>query len=166
MPIVSCKFCTKEFYTKPNWIKMGSGKYCSRICARTASRKGKMIDCFQCGKSVYKSLKDLRLSKSKKYFCGKKCSLEWLNAYQFGKNHKNWKHGQTAYKTILIKNNILPFCRLCRKKDKRILLAHHRDENRRNNEMKNLIWLCYNCHFLVHHYENVKNKLFKKYANR
>ncbi len=164
MPIVACKLCRKKFYTKPNWIKMGNGKYCSLVCARTASRRGKTVNCFQCDKKTYKSLKSLRSSKSKKYFCGKKCSLEWLNAYQFGKNHKNWKHGQTAYKTILIRGSILAFCCLCGKKDKRILLVHHVDENRKNNEIHNLTWLCYNCHFLVHHYENVKNKLLKKHA--
>jgi predicted HNH restriction endonuclease len=26
------------------------------------------------------------------------------------------------------------------------------DKNRKNNKIKNLIWLCRNCHFLIHNY--------------
>ncbi|MBI4281264.1 HNH endonuclease [Candidatus Uhrbacteria bacterium] len=37
-------------------------------------------------------------------------------------------------------------------KNNRVLLVHHIDENRKNNVLSNLVWLCRNCHFLVHKY--------------
>jgi predicted HNH restriction endonuclease len=29
--------------------------------------------------------------------------------------------------------------------------VHHIDKDRTNNTLKNLAWLCHNCHYLVHH---------------
>jgi predicted HNH restriction endonuclease len=40
-----------------------------------------------------------------------------------------------------------------------MLIVHHVDENRSNNDPENLIWLCYNCHHLVHNYQKEKAKL-------
>jgi predicted HNH restriction endonuclease len=43
-------------------------------------------------------------------------------------------------------------CVLCKVSDKRILAVHHKDNNRKNNKVENLVWLCHNCHILVHHF--------------
>jgi predicted HNH restriction endonuclease len=51
---------------------------------------------------------------------------------------------------------------LCGKDDKRIIAVHHIDKNRSNNKLKNLAWLCYNCHFLVHHYSEIREKFLLK----
>lgn len=42
-------------------------------------------------------------------------------------------------------------CFRCRVSDIRVLAVHHADENRTNNGVENLIWLCHNCHYLIHH---------------
>jgi 5-methylcytosine-specific restriction endonuclease McrA len=47
-------------------------------------------------------------------------------------------------------------CKRCGTEDKRVLEAHHIDSNRKNNTIQNLVWLCRNCHHLVH---NHKEKL-------
>ena len=158
MPIVSCKICTKKFYTKPSWLKNGSGIYCSIKCRGLAKRKGEFILCSMCGKRVYKSLQNLKRSKSGKYFCGRACSLLWLSTQQVGNKHGNWKGGEYSYRDILNRSKMKIKCMLCDKDDKRILTIHHIDKNRRNNSLKNLAWLCYNCHFLVHHSIEVKQK--------
>lgn len=41
-------------------------------------------------------------------------------------------------------------CTRCGISDERILLKHHIDRNRKNNDIKNLQTLCYNCHKLAH----------------
>ncbi len=163
MPVIPCKICGKSFYTKPNWLERGKGKYCSIDCAGKARRRGKMFSCFSCKRQVYKSLREIKRSIGGKFFCSKACSLSYLNQNQFGENHGNWKHGTFAYKTVIRKHKLLPFCRLCNKKDGRILVVHHIDKDRKNNSIENLTWLCFNCHFLVHHYQTsgflLKSKL-------
>lgn len=152
MPIVACGFCKKEFYTKPNWLKIGHGKYCSIRCRGLAKRKGKLVRCDTCSKEIYKPLKSIRNSQTGKLFCSKKCSLDWRNSYFTRERHPNWKTGEFSYKQHILRVGVKAYCRLCQKKDRRILLVHHLDKNRSNNVLSNLTWLCYNCHFLVHNY--------------
>lgn len=153
MPIVKCKFCNSQFYAKPNWIKQGWGKYCSRKCHYEGKRRGKFVSCFICKKEIYRIPKALRASKSKKYFCNKTCQTLWRNKEFSGIHHANWKGGaHINYKKLLIKNKIKPICKLCNCRDDRVLVVHHLDKNRKHNNIKNLIWLCHNCHHLVHCY--------------
>lgn len=160
MPTVKCKICNKEFYAKPNWLKKGWGKYCSLKCTYKDREKGKIIKCHICGKNAYKSPKALKGSRSKKFFCGKSCQTIWRNSAVFaGKNHSNWKGGEFTYKNIIARSDKPKICTLCKETDKRILVVHHLDKNRKNNKLKNLIWLCFNCHFLVHHYKAKRDKL-------
>lgn len=151
MPIVTCKICKKEFYGKPFFLKQGHAKYCSVYCVKIGRRTGSIIDCNVCGKKVYKTAKELRLSKSKKYFCTKSCQTIWRNSVFIGPKHANWKEGLHAYRSVMLRNHIPKICRLCNSSDERILAVHHIDRNRRNNAISNLAWLCHNCHFLVHH---------------
>lgn len=162
MTNVECKKCGKAFYAKPNWIKRGSGKYCSRPCAQIASRKGEFKKCAVCRKETYKPLRQIQQSKSGRHFCGKACRLFWLLNKQFGKDHANWRHGRSAYKGMLIRHKVKRACVFCGKTDKRILVAHHIDKDRQNNTIKNLCWLCLNCHYLVHNYPDTGQTLLKK----
>ena len=155
MPIVSCKICGKEFYTKPFWLKRGYGNYCSPKCQYEGRRNGRTIKCHICGKETYKSLAKLKNSKSKKYFCGKSCQTQWRNSVFVGPKHANWVHGRQSYKSVLTRHKIPAVCGVCRTKDRRVLAAHHMDRNRDNNKVSNLRWLCHNCHHLVHHYNVV-----------
>lgn len=160
MPIALCKICKKEFYAKPNWIKRGFGKYCSRECTHKSQYNGKTLICFICQKEIYRPLKQLANSKSKKYFCSKSCQTIWRNSVVYvGQNHPNWKYGESTYKSTLIKHGTEPICKLCNLKDMRMLVVHHIDNNRRNNKISNLTWLCHNCHHLVHHHP-MENKKF------
>ena len=121
-------------------------------------KNGKVVRCFICKKETYKTQKALRHSKSKKYFCGKSCQTIWRNSIMYvGENHANWKDGRYTYRDRMMRHKIPQICKKCKTKDKRILAVHHRDKNRKNNELSNLIWLCHNCHFLVHHYQEERN---------
>ncbi len=162
MPLVNCLLCENKFYAKPNWLKIGHGKYCSRACSSFAKRKGKKVECFLCSQMVYKSLKSIKNSKSGNLFCSKKCSISWHNSYYAQEKHKNWKTGEFSYKRHVLRNGIKAYCRLCNKSDQRILLVHHLDKNRKNNNLENLTWLCHNCHFLIHQYNREEEFLIKE----
>ena len=151
MPIVSCKICGKDFYTKPNWLKRGHGKYCSRKCQFKAQRKGSFVKCHKCSREIWRQPHFLLISKI--FFCSKKCMMKWRNEFQKGPNHPNWAGGKYIdYSALMIKRGGRRFCRRCKRKDKRVLLVHHIDGNRGNNDISNLVFLCYNCHYLVHNY--------------
>lgn len=154
---VNCITCNKEFSVKPFWIKKGYGRYCSLDCKYKGTRTGKEIQCFVCGKSVYKPGKDLKRSKSGKFFCDKSCQTAWRNQEFIGPKHANWKNGRHAYRSVLPRNGIEKVCTLCKTTDVRVMAVHHIDQNRKNNDVSNLAWLCHNCHHLVHHHkEEVK----------
>ena len=99
-----------------------------------------------------KTPKALKGSKSGKFFCGKSCQTIWRNGKYIQENHPNWKDGRHSYRGVINRNKVLPICRLCKANDKRVLAVHHIDEDRTNNTIENLAWLCHNCHHLVHRY--------------
>ena len=153
MPIVSCEECLKEFYIKPNRLAKGWGRFCSNECKHLGSRTGQAISCTTCGKPTYKSQKDLRRSKSGSYFCSKSCQTIWRNSVVYtGRDHPNWKGGEYSYRDALSRSEAPKACTKCGSQDSRVLAVHHKDRNRQNNEISNLLWLCHNCHFLVHHF--------------
>ena len=153
MPQVNCKLCSTEFYAKPSWIKNGYGKYCSVPCRHKSQKNGSIFSCHTCSKNVYRSLKNQRSSKSGKYFCSKSCQTLWRNSeVHIGANHPNWTTGQSSYRSRLRRSERVQECKRCLNDDDRILSVHHKDRNRDNNVLSNLIFLCHNCHYLVHKY--------------
>lgn len=151
-----CKICGKNFYAKPSHIKNGWAKYCSQKCQYKGYQTGKLVKCDTCGKEIYRTQKELRCSKSKKFFCNRSCFAIWKNHYiLFGENHPSWKNGQGSYRAIMMRANILPICCNCGIKDIRVLLTHHVDGDRKNNKIKNLKWLCRNCHYLIHNRKTI-----------
>jgi hypothetical protein len=150
MPQVSCKICSKEFYVKPNHLKLGWGKCCSRECSSKTRLKGEYIKCETCGKDVWKVPKDIKRSKSGKFFCNKSCQTKWRNVKYSGENHPLWRGGEIIYRERMLKNKRTPKCKNCGIDDLRVLIVHHKDQNRKNSEINNLVWLCRNCHHLVH----------------
>lgn len=161
MSIVRCKVCLKEFYVKPSHQKLGWGKFCSRDCQWQAQLKGRYVNCFTCGKKIYKAPKALNRSKSGNFFCNKRCQTIWRNQVYVGEKSYNWKNGEKAYRQILKRSDRKMTCFNCKANDKRVLAVHHRDHNRSNNNLSNLIWLCYNCHFLVHHDIELNRKIME-----
>ena len=154
MPIFSCRVCGREAYVKPSHAKNGWGIYCSKVCNYKGQMTGRFFNCYTCGRKTYKSLKSQLGSKSGKFFCSKSCQTLWRNSVYVGSNHGNWRGGNSSYRATLLRAGVLPACKRCQSRDERTLTAHHKDGNRRNNSLTNLIWLCHNCHYLVHHYKS------------
>ncbi|QQG45571.1 MAG: HNH endonuclease [Candidatus Sungiibacteriota bacterium] len=106
-----------------------------------------------CGKSIYRSRADLQKSKSKKYFCNKSCQTIWRNTLQYiGPRHLNWRGGFSSgsYRAFLRRASKEEVCSFCKITDKRVLVVHHKDRNHLNNRISNLMWLCHNCHTVLH----------------
>ena len=154
MPWVKCHICSKDFYAKPRHLKIGWGKYCSDKCKFIAQKKGKSVECSNCGKKVYRALADFVNSKSGLFFCNKSCHCSWANKnLHLGINHPRWNCGKASYKQSFFRNYLgEKKCGRCGLKDKRILVIHHKDKNRKNNLIENLELLCWNCHYLKHEY--------------
>lgn len=152
MAYVNCRLCGKEFYVKPVHLRLGYGKYCSRQCSFEGMRNGKRFECHGCGVEVYRTQKYINASKSKKYFCGKTCQTRWRNSEFSGHRHANWQHGRGSYRNIMKRAGIDVICCLCKSNDERVMIVHHKDVNRKNNKLDNLVWLCRNCHYIVHQY--------------
>jgi len=146
-----CLICGKDIYVKRYHVNKGWGKYCSKKCQFKGQEKGKWLECDYCGKKIYRTPKDFKRSKSKKFFCSVGCHCSWENENRrCGENAPNWISGQTVYRRLLKRYGKAEKCSRCGNSDKRVLVVHHRDSNRKNNQAENLEWLCRNCHCIVH----------------
>ena len=150
MPQKFCKICSKEFHIKPSHLKLGYGKYCSLVCRRRGQLKGRFVICEICNKEVWRTPKALRHSKSKKYFCSKSCQTQWRNKEFTGEKHPNWQGGEFIYQRVMRDHQIPAKCSGCGITNKKVLIVHHKDHNRKNSDISNLTWLCRNCHYLIH----------------
>lgn len=155
MPMVICTICGDGFYAKPRHLGIGWGKYCSKKCQYLEQKTGTYFACHTCKKQIYKGVVEQSRSKSGKFFCSKSCQTIWRNTTEFaGAKHANWQGGKASYRQIMIRSSNKHICAKCKNQDTRILAVHHKDKNRNNNNVSNLVWLCHNCHYLVHHYKN------------
>lgn len=151
MPKVACRICNNSFSVKPSHQKRGWGIYCSRACRDIGQRKGRYVSCHVCRKNVWRAPRHLALSKSGYFFCSKNCSITWKNKSVFiGQCHPLWNGGTATYRKRKIDSSKDQRCIRCGLSDFRVLVVHHVDHNRRNNELENLMWLCRNCHYLEH----------------
>ncbi|MFA5934393.1 MAG: HNH endonuclease signature motif containing protein [Candidatus Paceibacterota bacterium] len=163
MPKTNCVICNNEFYAKPSSIIRGWGRYCSSKCQYKSFKTGIIKKCFICDKKVYLTPTRLVNSKSKKYFCSKSCQTKWRNTEFVGSKHANFKDGGKSYQSILKRNGVLQACYSCGEKDVRVLVTHHVDENHGNNIIQNLVWLCHNCHSMIHYDSLQKQKFLVRY---
>lgn len=146
-----CLICKKSLLVKKSHAKRGWGKYCSKKCQFKGQYSGKWLQCDYCGNNIYRRIADIRKSKSKKFFCSRNCHCSWENEnVRCGENAPNWVAGHYVYRKIMKRLKIKEKCARCGTTDKRVLVVHHKDKNRRNNKALNLIWLCRNCHCIVH----------------
>lgn len=80
------------------------------------------------------------------------CSYSCSNTYfRSGENNPNYKNdpGKRTYRNKAIKKYGC-VCMLCGFDKEYAIQVHHKDHNRENNKLKNLIVLCANCHLGIH----------------
>ncbi len=80
--------------------------------------------------------------------------MAWKNSeLRAGNNHPLWKGGEGSYRQKMKRSSCPPVCAHCGITNERVLAVHHKDRNRKHNDLENLMWLCHNCHYLEHHPE-------------
>lgn len=134
-----CKHCKKTFFVYNSRIKLNCGKYCSKDCYHKAIHTG-FIMCLNCRQKT----KDFRGKRHRKF-----CSVTCANAYNLKQRPKdfNFKHGRSKARQLssATKNKKCYF----HNTNKNIEL-HHIDGNPYNNEEKNWVFLCRQCHMRIH----------------
>jgi len=150
-----CKHCGKEFKALLKEIKRGNAKFCSRSCSSSQKQqKEPNVVCANCGKSFYKSQSKQKNSKSGIFFCCRVCKDQSQRIGGISKimpPHYGTADGIYSYRQTTL-NNREHVCEDCGyKKHTKILVVHHVDHNRLNNEDSNLIILCPNCHAVRHY---------------
>lgn len=134
-----CEVCKKEFNHLA--CRANKAKYCSRKCyykARKIKNQGtKEFTCKHCG------IKFNDAPSVKRVFCSKKC---------VGKDHKSkWSPSFSLIRKRLLRRGMISSCSKCGyDKEINILGIHHKDRNRDNNSLNNLLVLCPTCHSIEH----------------
>lgn len=143
-PNISCIVCGKKIYRRPCELKINEGRvFCSMACYGIACRKEH--PCIICGQPIRAGLN--------KKTCSRGCSN--INRagirYKIGSPHDKVK-SQQALKVRLLgergKN-----CEHCGYNKYEILQVHHKNRDRRNNNLDNLELICPNCHCEEHFLE-------------
>lgn len=156
--LVNCTYCSTSFNARPTDIKRGHAKFCSRNCF-AKNRKGyrkpviSNVTCACCAKAFYRRSSALANSKSRLYFCSRACKdrsqrlggITEIMPPQYGRGNGRHDYRERALK------HYGEICTKCGFADLRAIEVHHKDKNRENNELNNLVVLCANCHCIEHY---------------
>ncbi len=139
----TCQQCNKLFWA-PKHI---SPKFCSHPCAAVASRKRRVaVACANCGCTLLMKPSDFKTSKHGLYFCGRLCkekaqsiggSCPEIRPAHYGSGTSRSRKKGTA-------------CVDCYEKRPYVLVGHHIDGDRHNNEDNNVETVCGSCHVKRH----------------
>lgn len=148
-PNTNCAICAKPIYRRPSQINNGQ-VFCGLVCRGISCRKE--IPCSVCGKLI--------LSGLNKKTCSRGCANIQRTGikYHLG-NPRNKVKSQQALKIRLLEKRGKK-CERCNYKKYEILQVHHKDKNKNNNNLSNLLLICPNCHYEEHFLE--KSWLRKK----
>jgi hypothetical protein len=141
-PNTNCSICNKPIYKRPSIIKGNKGKvYCSQQCYGISCHKE--IPCLVCQKPI--------LSGLNKKTCSRSCANKLRTGIKYKLNRpKDMVKTYHQLKIRLISQRGTK-CEKCGYSKTEILEIHHKDRNRNNNNLNNLILICPNCHSEEHH---------------
>ncbi len=149
-----CEVCGTLFKTTPSSLQQYC---CSNKCRDIRRRKIRIKShCKICGKEI-----EYICSRNKVY-CSTYCKIEGL-AIRKRKEYENkglynqFRNGKALKKYLIEKYHKCFFCGWDINTE--ILEMHHKDRNRRNNLLENVLLVCPNCHTLEHY--NNKDGQFK-----
>lgn len=150
---VDCPMCNSQFVRR---AKVPQGKVkkicCSRACySQYRARHKAIINCASCQKEFPKKRSELKNSVSGLYFCSIECkNKEHKMGGLIAPDHYGTATtGGDLYWKVASENNIVE-CVVCKLNFKALLVVHHIDGCRENNEAENLEFLCHTHHALRH----------------
>lgn len=149
-----CTYCNKEFLAPIKELNRGNGKVCSRNCARrNRQRKEDNVICSFCNHSFYLNNSQKKNSKSGLFFCCRD-HKDKAQRLEFGLLEIMPDHygtGGQSYREIAFRS-FPNECAICKWSEfPKVLEVHHKDKNRENNKLNNLIILCPNHHRITHY---------------
>jgi hypothetical protein len=146
-PNAKCSICNKLIYKRPSQIKRGAKRiFCSMNCYGVSCRKE--IPCTVCGKLI--------LSGINRKTCSRNCANKNRTGIQYKINSPRDKaRSQKALKIRLLSDRGEK-CEHCSYDRREILQVHHKDRNRKNNNLDNLELICPNCHYEEHYISRLK----------
>ncbi len=160
-----CKYCGKEFLVETKELNRGYGLFCSKLCFYNYRKSIPKLapkhncQCAYCNKSFYRTRSGQKNSRSGLQFCSRQCKdlaqrIGGIQAIQ--PNH--YGNGEYSYRQLALDH--LPHkCANCNyDKHIQVLVVHHIDGDRTNNNLSNLKILCRNCHYEVHLLDENLNK--------
>ncbi len=115
----------------------------------------KIIDkvCIECKKEFKTTFAQRNFRK----LCGLSCSAKYINrlrdySYMNDSNNPAYKDGRKNYRRRVFEYFDVSYCHLCKKEinNETKIIIHHKDFNRLNNDLENLIPVCYSCHEKIH----------------
>jgi hypothetical protein len=141
-PNVKCQICGRAIYKRKSQIKKNKGHvFCSMSCYGKSLRREQ--HCIICGTMLLASLNK------------KTCSRACANKHRKGIKYKLNRPRDKVVDQRSIKLRLIAArgqaCERCGYNKVGILHTHHKDRNRQNNVLSNLLLLCPNCHYEEHY---------------
>ena len=161
---INCDLCGSPFQRVTTEVhrskRRGRGQYCSRVCsgkARTEQPRiqhAPNVECALCQTPFYKRPSHLINSVHGIYFC---CRAHKDEAQRLGgittiqpPHYGTGQSCNTDYRAIARRHHPIRCVGCGYNKVPEILLVHHIDCDRTNNDPANLEWRCGRCHDLIH----------------
>lgn len=118
------------------------------------SRKGKEVPCTRCGKAVYLTANRL-IRPTQHNFCSKSCVSSYYSSLRTGEKGSNWRGGISIYPRAFQAARLAALerdsytCQSLPPHSGR-LEVHHKDDDKHNTDLDNLLTLCAKCHKRIH----------------
>lgn len=147
MSTLTCGRCQVKFERLTKHVnyeirKHGKNKF---NCSKCRSRNGSLHKCATCSVDVYICKSTAARSKTGNHFCSRSCAVSLRNRSRLGELHPNWNGGTNTYRS-----HMGAICEECGELRSFLLIVHHKDGKRSNNERSNHETLCLNCHGTRH----------------
>ena len=141
-PNTTCLICKTSIYRRPVEMKRNEGRvFCSQTCYGIHCRREK--PCLICKQPILAGLNK------------KTCSRACANIHRIGIRYKIGRPKDKAVAERALKIRLLKergtVCEKCGYSKSEILQVHHKNRDRKNNNLNNLELICPNCHFEGHY---------------
>lgn len=150
--LLRCDHCSKKFYRPKRLIK-SEAHYCSRKCRSASSKQQVELKCDYCRNTFYRQKAHTNRGRHGLNFCCRKCKDTAQSLSGNVKKIQPSHYGSCKSTSSYRKRAFFHYGAICShcgyKKSKKMLDVHHMDENRDNNDKRNLIVLCVWCHGLI-----------------
>jgi 5-methylcytosine-specific restriction endonuclease McrA len=138
-----CLYCGKEIDAGKN-----RKKFCNLSHSHEYRRKSPNKVCAHCGLNFYKNPK--KITKSGLHFCSRECKdAEQIIGGKIEPAHYGTGYGYYREAAFIAYPHRCNVCGYSKYPD--VLIAHHIDRNRLNNQVSNLELLCPTCHDEKHY---------------